>query len=181
MLYLTRFNKKEDFGASFMRREIIMSKRLVAYFSPTGTTAAVAKALAESAGADIFEIKPAIPYKPADLDWTDKHARSTIEMADDSARPAIAENIGDVSGYDVIFVGFPIWWYVAPRIINTFLESCDLSGKTVVPFATSGGSGFGKTNSKLAPSCKGAKLTAGKMFRRADKAELAAWVSSLNL
>ena len=109
-------------------------KKLVAYFSPTGTTAHLAQTLAEAVGADIFEIKPAIPYKPADLNWMDKRARSTVEMNDPASRPAIASQRDNMAEYDVVFVGFPIWWYVAPTIINTFLESYDFSGKTVVTF-----------------------------------------------
>lgn len=135
--------------------------------------------LAEAIGADLFEIVPEVPYKPGDLNWMDKKARSTIEMNDPDARPAIAK-LPDVSAYDKIYVGFPIWWYVAPRIINTFLEGCELSGKTVIPFATSGSSGMGKTNSVLKPSCGGAKLLEGKVFRRGtSKADLAAWAESL--
>ena len=163
-----------------MLKQYSMSKKLVAYFSPTGTTAKAAQVLAQAAGADIFEIKPQTPYKRSDLNWMDKHSRSTVEMSDENARPAIAETC-DVSGYDVIFVGFPIWWYVAPRIVNTFLESCDLSGKIVVPFATSGGSGMGQTNAKLAPSCRGAKLLEGKVLRHPTADELSVWISSLDL
>ena len=114
-------------------------KKLVAYFSASGVTKEAAKRVAEAAGADLFEIKPAQPYTHADLDWTDKKSRSTIEMNDKTARPAIAENLPNMADYDVVFIGFPIWWYVAPRIIETFLESYDFAGKTVVPFATSGG------------------------------------------
>ena len=143
-----------------------MSKSLVAYFSPTGSTKAVASTLAEAIGADLFEIVPEVPYKPGDLNWMDKNARSTIEMNDPDARPAIAKQ--------------PDVRYVAPRIINTFLEGCELSGKTVIPFATSGGSGMGKTNSVLKPSCGGAKLLEGKVFRRGtSKSDLAAWAESL--
>ena len=122
-----------------------MSKKLVAFFSASGVTANAAKILAEAAGADIYEIKPEVPYTKADLDWMDKSSRSTIEMQDKSSRPAIADKNADISAYDTIFVGFPIWWYIAPTIINTFLESYDFSGKTIILFATSGGSGFGKT------------------------------------
>ena len=158
-----------------------MSKSLVAYFSPTGSTKAVASTLAEAIGADLFEIVPEVPYKPGDLNWMDKNARSTIEMNDPDARPAIAKQ-PDVSAYDKIYVGFPIWWYVAPTIINTFLESYDLTGKTIIPFATSGGSGIGKTNERLAPSCKGAKLMDGKVFKgNVGHQELAAWVEGLGL
>ena len=117
-------------------------KTLVAYFSASGVTANVAKLLAEAAEADLFEIKPAVPYTNADLNWMDKKSRSTVEMQDKSSRPAIAAPCSNLADYDTIFVGFPIWWYVAPTIINTFLESGDFSGKKIVLFATSGGSGF---------------------------------------
>ncbi len=159
-----------------------MSRKLVAYFSATGTTAKVAAALAEAAGADLFEIKPAVPYTAADLDWTDEKARSTREMRDPASRPALAAAPGNLDEYDVVFVGFPIWWYSAPAIIKTFLESRDTSGKTIVPFATSGGSGMGKTREKLRPSCPNAKLLEGRVFKRgAGRAELAAWCSGLKL
>lgn len=122
-----------------------MSKKmLVAYFSASGVTAKAAKKLAEVAGADLFEIRPAVPYTSADLNWMDKKSRSSVEMNDPAFRPAIAGKMEGMEQYDVVFVGFPIWWYVAPTIINTFLESYDFSGKTIVPFATSGGSGMGK-------------------------------------
>ncbi len=151
-------------------------KKLVAYFSATGTTAQLAKELAKAANADLFEIKPVYPYTSADLDWTNKNSRSTVEMENLSSRPQIANAVSGMDKYDVIFVGFPIWWYIAPTIINTFLEQYDLTGKTVVPFATSGGSGMGKTNEHLAPSCKGAKLKEGKRFSlRATASELKSW------
>ena len=159
-----------------------MSKKLVAYFSASGVTAKVAQMLAEAIGADIFEIAPKVPYTKADLNWMDKKARSTIEMNDPSSRPEIESKRDNMSEYDTIFVGFPIWWYVAPTIINTFLESYDLAGKTIIPFATSGTSGMGKTNEKLAPSCKGAKLLEGKRFSsNASGKELAAWADSLEI
>ena len=159
-----------------------MSKKLVAYSSASGTTAKVAESLAEAIGADIFEIAPEVPYTPADLDWMDKKSRSTIEMQNPTSRPAIAAKRDHMADYDTIFLGFPIWWYVAPTIINTFLESHDLTGKTIVPFATSGGSGMGKTNEKLLPSCPGAKLLEGKVFKSSTgKAELAKWVDGLKL
>ena len=135
-----------------------MSRKLVAYFSASGVTAKVAETLAEAIGADIFEIEPKVPYTKADLDWTNRQSRSSIEMNDPASRPAIAGVRDNMADYDTLFVGFPIWWYVAPTIINTFLESYDLTGKTIIPFATSGGSGMGKTNEKLLPSCAGAKL-----------------------
>lgn len=155
-----------------------MSKKLTAYFSASGVTAKVAKALSMAAGTDLFEIKPAIPYTDADLNWQDKNSRSSIEMSNLSFRPEIAEKLSDMNEYDTIFVGFPIWWYIAPTIINTFLESYDFSGKKIVLFATSGGSGFGKTAEKLADSCKGAELITGKLFNgRPDADELAEWAS----
>ena len=157
-------------------------KKLVAYFSTSGVTAGVAKKLADALGADLFEIKPEVPYTAADLDWTDKKSRSTIEMKDPSSRPAIASKVADMSVYDEVFVGFPIWWYIAPTIINTFLESYDLTGKTVIPFATSGSSGMGKTNEALAPSCKGAKLIEGKRFPASvSEKELAGWAESIGV
>ncbi len=159
-----------------------MSRKLVAYFSVSGTTAQVAEKLAEAIGADIFTIEPEVPYTEADLNWMDKKARSTVEMNNPNSRPAIAAKRDNMAEYDVIFVGFPIWWYVAPTIINTFLESYDLSGKVIVPFATSGGSSMGQTNARLAPSCKGAKLLEGKVFKRsAGHKELALWVENLNI
>ena len=153
-----------------------MSKKLVAYFSASGITAKVAETLAEATGADIFEIQPEVPYTKADLNWQDKTARSTIEMQNPASRPAIAAKRENMADYDTIFVGFPIWWYVAPTIINTFLESYDLTGKIIIPFATSGGSGMGKTNEKLMPSCPGSKLLEGKLCKSSTgKAELAKW------
>ena len=159
-----------------------MSNKLVAYFSASGVTAKVAETLSEAIGADIFEIEPKVPYTEADLNWMDKKARSTIEMNDPVSRPEIAVKRENMSDYDTIFVGFPIWWYVAPTIINTFLESYDMTGKTIIPFATSGGSGMGRTNEKLLPSCKGAKLLDGKVFKgNVNHKELAAWVDGLNI
>jgi len=159
-----------------------MNKKLVAYFSASGTTAKVAETLAEAIGADIFEIVPEVPYTKADLNWQDEASRSTIEMKNPSSRPSIAVKRDNMDDYDTIFVGFPIWWYVAPTIINTFLESYDLAGKTVIPFATSGGSGMGKTQEKLQPSCATSKLLEGRVFASSiGKAELAAWVENLHL
>lgn len=160
----------------------VMSRTLVAYFSASGITAKVAEVLADTIGADLFAIEPEVPYTKADLDWMDKTSRSTLEMNDPTSRPVIARKRDNMDEYDTIFVGFPIWWYVAPTIINTFLESYDLVGKTIIPFATSGGSGMGKTNEKLSESCKGAKLLDGKVLKANVSAkELADWVSSLNL
>lgn len=157
-----------------------MSKKLVAYFSASGVTAKLAKRLADAVDADIFEIKPEKPYTTADLDWTNKKSRSSVEMSDKSFRPAVAEKLDNIADYDTIYVGFPIWWYVAPTIINTFLEQYDLTGKTIIPFATSGSSRMGKTNSELAPSCKGAILKEGKCFEEnADEIELKKWADSI--
>ena len=157
-----------------------MSKRiLVAYFSARGTTAVTAKNLAEAVGADLYEIRPAVPYTNADLDWTDKTSRSSVEMNNKSGRPALADTDADIAAYDVIFVGFPIWWYVAPTIINTFLESYDFSGKTIIPFATSGGNGMGKTNEELEKSCPGAKLMEGKLLNGVSGTEMKTWAESV--
>lgn len=157
-------------------------KVLVAYFSATGTTAKVAQKLAKAAGADLYEIKPKIPYNRADLDWNDKQSRSSVEMNTPSARPEIVDKVTHMEQYDVLFLGFPIWWYVAPVIINTFLESYDLSGKMIIPFATSGGSGIGKTNERLLKSCPDAALLSGKMLNAPQsEAELKLWVESLGL
>ena len=157
-----------------------MKKALVAYFSASGETARLARTIAGVTGGALFEIAPETAYTAADLDWMDKKSRSTLEMNDETSRPAIAGRVEDMAQYDTVFVGFPIWWYQAPRIIETFLESYDFAGKTVVPFATSGGSGMGKTNSVLKPSCGGAKLVEGKVFRKsASKADLAAWAASV--
>ena len=157
-------------------------KTLVGYFSASGQTAKLAKTLAGVTGGDLFEIAPETAYTAADLDWMDKKSRSTIEMKDPKSRTAIAGKVADMAQYDTVFVGFPIWWYQAPRIIETFLESYHFSGKTVIPFATSGGSGMGKTNEKLAPSCPGAKLLHGKVFNSySSKADLSAWVETLSL
>lgn len=155
-----------------------MSKVLVAYFSASGTTAKLAKNLAQAVQADLHEIQPETPYTSGDLNWMDKKSRSSVEMKDKAFRPAIANRIDGMEEYDKVFVAFPIWWYVAPTIINTFLEQYDLKGKTIIPLATSGGSGMGNTNKELAPSCPGAVLKEGKVFSAStDKDSLAAWAS----
>ena len=140
-----------------------MTKKLVAYFSASGVTAKTAKKLAEAAGADPYEIKPAVPYTSADLNWSNKQSRSSVEMGDRSSRPAIADSDANIAAYDVVYVGFPIWWYVAPTIVNTFLESYDFTGKKIVLFATSGGSGFGKAAQGLQPSAPKATIVEGKV------------------
>lgn len=149
-----------------------MAKTLVAYFSASGTTMDVASRLARMMDSDLFAIVPADPYTSADLDWRDKQSRSTLEASDPSCRPAITSQIEDIEDYDTMFLGFPIWWYVAPAIINTFLESYDLTGKTVILFATSGGSGMGKTASILRASAPGAKIVDGGILNNASDTEL---------
>lgn len=156
-----------------------MSKRLVAYFSASGVTAKVAENLADAIGADIFEIQPEVPYTKADLNWMDKKARTTIEMSDPTSRPAIAAKRDNIDEYDTIFVGFPIWWYVAPTIVNTFLESYNLKGKTIIPFATSGGSGMGRTVDELRKLCPNANWKAGKMVNGVSDKALADWANAL--
>lgn len=150
-----------------------MPKKLVVYFSAGGVTKKVAERLAAAAGADLFEIEPAVPYTVADLDWTNKKSHSSVEMNDPSSRPEIARRLDSLEEYDTVFLGFPIWWYVAPTIINTFLESYDFAGKTIIPFATSGGSGLGKTVEVLKPLCDPtAKWLPGKMLNRVSEREL---------
>ena len=158
-----------------------MSNKLVAYFSASGVTRKVAEALSEAAGADLYEIKPQVLYTKADLNWQDRNSRSSLEMNDKSSRPAIAEGDANVAAYDVVFLGFPIWWYTAPSIIHTFLESYDFAGKTIVPFATSGSSGFGETAANLKQSVDAsATVTNGTMLNgRQTKESLTAWVNSL--
>ena len=141
-----------------------MSKALVAYFSASGVTARVAENLAKAAGADLYEMKPAVPYTKDDLNWMNKQSRSSVEMRDKSSRPALADTDADIAAYDTIFVGFPIWWYIAPTIINTFLEAYDFSGKKIILFATSGGSGFGKAVQNLQPSAPKAQIIAGEIL-----------------
>lgn len=159
-----------------------MKKTLVAYFSASGTTAKAAKVLAKAAGADLYEIKPALPYTRADLNWMDSNSRSSVEMKNKASRPALADTDARIADYDVIFLGFPIWWYVAPTIVNTFLEHYDFSGKTIILFATSGGSGLGKSASGLQSSAPGAKMVDGRMLNgRMSESDLKAWVDGLHL
>lgn len=154
------------------------NKTLVAYFSASGVTAKAASSLAAAIGADLYEIKPAVPYTNKDLNWQDKHSRSSVEMNDPSARPELADGNLNLTTYDRIFLGFPIWWYTAPRVIQTFLESRDFTGKTIILFATSGGSGLGRTAKDLAPSCPGAVIRDGQIIRRGtSQEELKRWVA----
>ena len=154
-------------------------KTLVAYFSATGTTMEAATKLAKVANADVHEIVPAVPYTPADLNWRDKKSRSTLEMEDKSSRPAIANKVENMEQYDTVFVGYPIWWYIAPTIINTFLEQYDFTGKTVIPFFTSGGSGAGETMRYLRPSAPGANWVDPKNLNYMGEGEMKSWVESL--
>ena len=156
-----------------------MSKILVAYFSASGVTKKVAEKLAALVNADIHEIKPKVPYTKADLNWMDKKSRSSVEMSDKKIRPQITDTDAHIEEYDTIILGFPIWWYVAPTIVNTFLEKYDFSGKKIVLFATSGGSGFGNTVKELKPSAPGAEIVEGKLLNRANKQEIEKWVKSL--
>lgn len=155
-------------------------KKLVAYFSATGTTKILAQNISKVVKGDLFEIKPLRPYSKQDLDWTNGMSRSSLEMKDLSSRPAIAEKLNNMNEYDTIYLGFPIWWYVAPTIINTFLEQYDLTGKIIIPFATSGGSSMGDTNKHLQKSCNGAVLKEGKRFStKATIDDIKKWVKSL--
>ena len=147
-----------------------MSKTLVAYFSASGVTARVAKEVADAAGADLYEIRPAQPYSPGDLDWMDKKSRSTLEMNDPACRPAIDGQVKGMEQYDTILIGFPIWWYVEPRIVDTFLESYDFSGKTLIPFATSGGSGISKAQKSLQEHCPAANWKQGQLLNGSSAA-----------
>ena len=156
-----------------------MSKILVAYFSASGVTKKVAEKLAALVNADIHEIKPKVPYTKADLNWMDKKSRSSVEMKDKKIRPEIKDNDIDMSQYDEIILGFPIWWYVAPTIVNTFLEKYDFSGKKIILFATSGGSGFGNTVKELQPSAPNSEIVEGKLLNRATKQEIADWIKEI--
>ncbi len=154
-----------------------MSKKLVAYFSASGVTKSYAEKLAKVTDADLFEIKPAVPYTKADLDWMDKNSRSTVEMKNPDSRPEIAEKLKDMEKYDTVFLGFPIWWYVAPTIVDTFLESYDFSNKTIIPFATSGGSRMGKTSDILRKVCPDADIKNGKVINNMSESTLADWAN----
>lgn len=157
-----------------------MSKKLVAYFSASGVTQKAAERIAKISGSDLFEIKPSVPYTKKDLDWTNKNSRSSVEMKNPDSRPEIANRIPNINEYDTIFIGFPIWWYVAPTIIDTFIESYDFSGKTIIPFATSGGSGFGKTVEILkALASKEAKWKDGKLMNNISETELKNWINNI--
>ena len=150
-----------------------MGKTLVAYFSASGVTAKAAEKIAEAIGADLYEIRPQLPYTAKDLDWMNRNSRSSVEMNDPASRPAIAQSLDNMAQYDTILVGFPIWWYVEPRIIDTFLESYDFSGKTMIPFATSGSSGIEKAQQSLQAHCPKAVWEKGQLLNRTDPAKRA--------
>ena len=156
-----------------------MSKKLVAYFSASGITKKAAEMVADTLHADLYEITPKVPYTRADLDWMNKKSRSSVEMNDKTIRPEIVENDAKIADYDEFLIGFPIWWYVAPTIINTFLEAYDFSGKKITLFATSGGSGFGNTVRELQPSAPNAEIREGKLLNRLNKQEVENWVKTL--
>ena len=159
-----------------------MSKKLVAYFSASGITESVARNLSQTAGADLYRIQPEVPYTSTDLDWMNKKSRSSIEMNDPASRPAIAAEDLDISSYDVVFLGFPVWWYMAPTIINTFLETYDFSGKTVIPFATSGSSGIENCEKKLQQQYPSINWKSGKLLNgHPGQDVLDSWVKSLNV
>lgn len=158
-----------------------MAKKLVAFFSASGVTAKLAEKLASAIDADLHEIKPEVSYTTADLDWTNKRSRSSVEMNDRTFRPAVANMVENMNQYSIIYIAFPIWWYIAPTIINTFLEQYDLRGKKIIPIATSGGSGMGNTNKELASSCAGADLRDGKVFSvNTSESKLKAWAEEYN-
>ena len=154
-----------------------MSKKLVAYFSASGVTKNYAERLANVIGVDLFEIKPKQPYTNEDLNWQNSNSRSSVEMKNPDSRPEIAEKLSDMDEYDTVFVGFPIWWYVAPTIIDTFLESYDFSGKTIIPFATSGGSGMGKTADVLRKICPNADIRDGRLLNGMTDEKIAQWAN----
>ena len=156
-----------------------MGKKLVAYFSASGTTRKIAEIIAQVAEADLYEIMPKQPYSKADLNWMDKKSRSSVEMRDKKFRPEIRDMDAQIDKYDEVILGFPIWWYVAPTIINTFLESYDFSGKKIVLFATSGGSGFGNTVKELMPSAPNANIVEGKILNHVSTQDVENWVKSL--
>lgn len=172
-------NKKTE--ANQKTEEETKMKTLVAYFSATGTTKALAEKIASQLNADLYEIKPEVPYTAADLDWRDKTSRSTIEMQDKNSRPAMIKDLENAESYTTIYIGFPVWWYTAPTIINTFLESYDFSGKNVVFFATSGGSTIDKANAEFRTAYPTLKWKDGKVLNSASAEQIKSWIASLSL
>ena len=175
--YKTIFIERLAFRSAGCRLEDkIVSKVLVAYFSAGGVTAKMAKKLADTIGADLFEITPEEPYTKADLNWMDKKSRSSVEMNDRNCRPAIRSRLESMAQYDVVFVGFPVWWYREPSIIDTFMEAYDFSGKTIIPFATSGMSGIGDSGKNMQDLAKGAKVLPGRRIKNSvSSGELKTW------
>ena len=159
-----------------------MSKTVIAYFSASGSTAKLAKTLAEAANGTLYEIRPAVPYERKDLNWMDKKSRSTLEMQDPDCRPALADTAAPVAEAEVVFLGFPIWWYREPSLIDSFLDAYDFTGKAVVPFFTSGGSGLGEGQGRIEKLARGARVLPGKRFSaRASESELLSWIAGLDL
>lgn len=179
---MCKVGKRHTLHIFYLRelRRNTYGKKLVAYFSASGTTEKIAEMIAEATAADLFEILPKQPYTKDDLNWMDKKSRTSVEMSDKKFRPEISDTDIQVDMYDEIILGFPIWWYVAPTIINTFLEKYDFSGKKIVLFATSGGSGFGNTVSELKPSAPDAEIVEGKVLNKAAKQEIAEWIKSIS-
>ncbi len=177
LMSLSACGQTEHKTSDAMQQNNSDKKILVTYFSATGTTRAVAQRLAKAADADIFEITPAQAYTDADLDWTNDQSRSTIEMKDPTSRPALARNCEDITKYDIVYIGFPIWWYVAPHIINSFVEAHDLKGKVLVPFATSGGSGIEGCVKSLRETYPTLNWRDGKLLNGASNADIVAFVA----
>lgn len=163
------------------KSEVMNKKVLVAYFSATGTTAREAKLIAEATEGTLFEITPAQLYTAADLDWNDRQSRSSVEMNYDRSRPEMKENVADMAQYDVVFIGYPIWWDLAPRVVNTFIESNDLKGKTVIPFATSGGSTIQHSVAALKRAYPAISWQEGKLLNGANKTAVSNWIKELNI
>ena len=174
MATATSAQQKQDMNSRQSNHKI-----LVAYFSATGTTARAAQKVAHATGGELYAITPAQPYTDADLNWNDKQSRSSVEMNDPKARPAIKSQKGKIADYDVVFIGYPIWWGLAPRIVNTFIESHDLKGRTVIPFATSGGSGIANSVAELQKAYPGMNGQEGRLLNRTDEQTVRQWVEAL--
>lgn len=177
LVSLTACGQQNAKTAENMQQDNSDKKVLVAYFSATGTTRAVAQRLAKAANADIFEITPAQEYTDADLDWTNKQSRTTIEMKDPASRPELARTCEDIAKYDIVYIGFPVWWYVAPHIINSFVEAHNLQGKVLVPFATSGGTGIAECVKPLRETYPTLDWRDGKLLNSPSDDTIAAFVA----
>ena len=174
MVTATFAQQKQDMNSKQSNHKV-----LVAYFSATGTTARAAQKVADATGGELYTITPAQPYTDADLDWNDKQSRSSVEMNDPKARPALGYKRSDVSDYDIVFIGYPIWWDLAPRIIDTFIESHDLKGKTVIPFATSGSSSIANSAATLKRTYPALNWKEGKLLNHADEKIIRTWIDRL--